>query len=373
MKSTKKATNKATKAAKKGISKLGLVGIIIVLIIAVTLVALAYSPVGKSLAEKIQKGSTPTTEVEILASNFEPITIGDAKLKVHFIDVKQGDAIYIELPDGKDMLIDGGSGVIASDEVKTKFESYLANIKGTNEKIDHLVVTHPDTDHYNMLESILENYEVQNIYYNDVNKNATYSGYMDLFEEEGATLHKAGPSKTQSVWRTIVTDTYTLEMYSIGYDTLNVEKVDKYDASESNGMSIVTTLKYKDRKVVLTGDAIEATEEWLLPLLEDGYDCDVLKLGHHGSSTSTSEEFLDKIKPEFAIVSADNGKAHDHPRPTVMNRLYDRGIITYSTNHHGSIVLEIAEDGKFGFRTEKAAMVQNNTKARDPLYIAPAA
>ncbi|HHX49052.1 MAG TPA: hypothetical protein GX709_01475, partial [Clostridiales bacterium] len=78
-----KSTKKATKAAKKGISKLGLVGIIIVLIIAVTLVALAYSPVGKSLAEKIQKGSTPTTEVEILASNFEPITIGDAKLKVH--------------------------------------------------------------------------------------------------------------------------------------------------------------------------------------------------------------------------------------------------------------------------------------------------
>lgn len=365
----KKILSKST--AKKAISKLGVTGIIIVLIIAITVVALAFSPVGKAAADFIKKNYL--TKVEVLTSNFDPITIGDAKLKVHFIDVNQGDAIYIELPDGKDMLIDGGSKTPVA--VRTEFVDYIANLKGSETKLDYLVVTHPDTDHYNMLKPILETYEIKNIYYHDVEKNNTYKGYMGLFDVEGATLHKTGPNATSGVWKTIkyedATNGYTINMYSIGYDTLNTENPDEYDADESNGMSIMMSIKYNNRKIMLTGDAVIETEEWLMPFLSDTYDCDVLKLGHHGSSTSTSAEFLDKIKPEYAIVSSDDGKAHDHPRPMVMNRLYERGIVTYSTNHHGHIVLEIDEDGEFGFRTQNVKMVQNNTLPRDPRYIAP--
>lgn len=381
-----KTTKAVAKQANKAISKMGLVGIVVVLIIAIALVAIAFSPVGKSIATKISGKpdsssnlNNSSKETKIVASNYAPIKLADEKLKVHFIDVMQGDGVYIELPDGKDMLIDGGSRT--STAATDRFVEYIGNIKGEEKKLDYLLVTHPDLDHYNMLKPILETYQVQNIYYYNVEKNPTYKGYIDLFHNEkasdtkNAALYDAGSSATEGVWQTIKYDDaengYTLDMYSIGYDTLNTTKPEEYDAAESNGMSIVTNLEYKGKNVLLTGDATLPTEEWLIPQLGADYDCDVLKLGHHGSKTSTGEPFLDSIKPEYAIVSANDADSHRHPDSVVISRLYRRGIVTYSTYLHGHITLLFDSEGNFGFKTEVANMATNNTKPKDPLYIAP--
>lgn len=276
-------------------------------------------------------------------------------LEVHFIDIGQGDAIVINFPDGKTMLIDSGTSTTGLADIRNEYIEYLYDI--TNDKvIEYMVVTHPDIDHYNMLGEVLDNYCVQNVYYNE-DSGTSYTQFVEKLTAEPQIITNLVDS--QSVTYIIEGADYKVTIYSCGDSAFD-------GASERNAMSIICLLEFGGRKVLLTGDAVTATEQWFISKLgDDALDIDVLKVGHHGSDSSTGEPFLDFIDTEYAVISCDDGTKYGHPDETTMERLSIYGIVTYRTNRHGNILLYIDSDGDFGFLTEKEQAVENNTASID--------
>ena len=142
----------------------------------------------------------------------------------------------------------------------------------------------------------------------------------------------------------------------------------------SNGMSPIIIVETASRTLLFTGDATTETEEWFMDTYAEELDVDFIKIGHHGSTSSTSEAFLDLVTPECCVIMCDDGEAYGHPAATVMNRLFDRGIVTYRTNRHGNITLFIDSDGDMAFNVENNVPVENNTvPGRSDLMLQPAA
>lgn len=274
-------------------------------------------------------------------------------LEVHFIDVGQGDAIFIRLPDGKDMLIDCGSGTAASIETRDKFSEYLIDLNvGV---LDYFIVTHPDSDHVNLASIVLNNFEVENIYYNDLEADTeVYGNFLILAENENATLFKIDADGENYYIENIEKD-YRIDIYAPGYERF----------SDENSMSAMCLLRYGERKILFTGDAHTDTEEYFMGFFEEGLDIDILKIGHHGSPSSTSEIFLDFVSAEYAVISVGETNTYGHPSPFVMNRLFDNGVVTYRTNRHGNIVLYMDDSGDFGFFPQRNVQIENNSLSRD--------
>lgn len=334
------------------------------------LVALAFSPVGQGILEGmgdsasqndnystqkrvVQLGSTITTPAS-------DVVLENVVCQVHFIDVGQGDAILIQFSDGTDVLIDGGSTSTGLSEIRTEFISYLMGA-GIVNSIDYMIITHPDTDHYNMLTAVMDSFEVENVIFNNTPKNETYSTFIDRIGDEVSGEHYIAIDGDGEIYENIISGNgYSFDIMAPGYDRFQDENPE-YDGEESNGMSPIILLEVSERKILFTGDATVETEEWFLDYVgTNSYDVDILKVGHHGSNTSSCAEFLDKITAEYAVISSDDGTKHDHPYPQVMNRLFDRGIVTYRTNRHGNIVLNVDQNGAFGFEVENEVPVDNN-------------
>lgn len=289
-------------------------------------------------------------------------------LEVHFIDVGQGDGIVCMLPDGKILLIDAGSGTRANEETRTEYKNYLKDILNVD-AIDYMIITHYDSDHSNMAKEVLDTYDVYEIFYNDYapdypekSRTATYKNFMEAANSE--TTEK-GEAKIHAVGGTGLTteikgENYALSVYAAG----NVK------FTEPNSMSIMAVLSYGGRKVMFTGDAETVTEEWFMETAGGTeLDVDILKVGHHGSDTCSSKNFIDFIKPEYAVISCGDGNSYKHPHAPTMNTLFNYGTVTYRTDRHGNIVLYIDEDGDFGFLPEKNVPVENNSKDRNPFTI----
>ncbi|MGN1042070.1 MAG: ComEC/Rec2 family competence protein [Christensenellales bacterium] len=370
-------------ANKKNSKKSASRDLIYISIIAVLVIALLVSLfmgdklgiiLGKTEKEDSGNGVVHTSVLSgtgnvSLPSEFD----GNNCLEVHFLNVGQGDAIFIMFADGKKMIIDAGSGSSpnAPTAVKTSYFEYLKNNLNLSDgdTVDYLLVTHPDADHVNMASEILDRYDVDYVYYNDFSYSSkptqTYSTFMEkAVAEPGATVYAIGAdSETYS----LSGEGYSMDVYASGYNTFYEEAVEN---NNRNILSIMCVLTYGGRKVMFTGDAEVPTEKWFMDTVGgSSLDVDVLKVGHHGSSSCTSKEFLDFIKPEYAVISCDNGKAYHHPHPETMNSLFDYGVVTYRTNRHGNTVLYIADDGDFGFLTQNAVAVENNSKNLNPLTI----
>ena len=249
-----------------------------------------------------------------------PIPEGDEVL-VHIIDVGQGDAILVMTPDGN-MLIDSGEST-AREELIAYLE--LVNVKS----FEYVVFTHPDSDHIGNADYVVENYSIKNIIMPDrVATTKTYDRMMDAIENSQANLIIAEPGD---------------EVY-IGA-LLNTILAPNDDYDDSNDASVVIKATFGETSIMLTGDAEKESETDMVKLYsKDILDCDVLKVGHHGSRTSTSQDFLDAVDPTIALISCGEGNKYGHPLPETLQRLEKKGIATYRTDIHGSIVLKT--DGK---------------------------
>jgi competence protein ComEC len=281
-------------------------------------------------------------------------------LEVHFINVGQGDAIAINFPDGKTMLIDAGTVTTGRETIREEYTEYLEDITD-NKVIEFLIVTHPDMDHYDLLSSVLDDYDVQTIYYNE------YSGetYCEFIEDA-----KMEPSITvnevdaESQMFTIEGDDYKVTIYACGDSAFD-------GAEENNSMSMICLLEYGGREILLTGDATNLTEDWFMEnYYDENFDIDILKVGHHGSSSSTDSDFLEYINAEYGIISCDDGTKYGHPHEETMERLSLYGVATYRTNIQGNILLYVDMDGDFGFLCENDIAAENNTLAIDERKIA---
>lgn len=279
----------------------------------------------------------------------------DMLLEVHFIDIGQGDAIVMMLPDGKIFIIDAGSGTNASKNTRESYDKYLSDNLYVD-KVEYMLVTHPHTDHYNLLDGVLQSYQVEEVIFNsDETPSKSYDNFcIQAKDENSVKIVEITDGNDRLL--IIESDLYKITIFSAGNDGFKGAK------SVDNSMSVICLLEYGTRKVLFTGDAEKETEQWFVDYAHSNdidIDIDVLKVGHHGSNSSSTALFLDNIKPEYAVISCGENNSFNHPSTETMAMLYQYSIATYRTDKHGSVVLYIDNDGDFGFLPEKNNAVEN--------------
>ncbi len=361
----------AKRSGAKSGSKTVLWIIVALIVLVALLVALAFTPVGDKIIEVIEeRASTSSDYGDTTGGNTSGgDTSGGATLldevvfEAHFIDVGQGDAILLLFNDGTSVMIDAGSGTTAYSNTQgyqNEMVAYVGEVLG-DLSLDYLIITHPDTDHYNMADGVLKAFDVANIYYNDCDKDT--QSYINFKAEAAAeTGANIVPIDSDGETYTLLdAESYSMTIYAPGYDRFNPTGGTDYGGEVSNGMSPIIIVETASRTLLFTGDATVETEEWFMSAYSGSLDVDFIKIGHHGSDTSTSQEFLNFVNPEYCVIMCDDGSAHKHPSATVMNRLFDKGVVTYRTNRHGNIVLYIDASGDMAFGVEREVPVENNT------------
>lgn len=302
--------------------------------------------------------------------------------RLHIIDVNQGDCMLLELPDGKTMLIDGAkkSNTIA-DGILDYLMSDKIGLKDADGKVtlDYVVLTHTDADHCGSLDDVIKSskIDVLNVYrplimskYSDdplksyaMQNNLSYSTitttvYSEFVqavaEEDGCqTFYNYGDRKLEGSGYVMYFYNPTPEMY-----------LDIKTATDKNNVSPVIILDVCGRKIALTGDADKEQElNFISQLSETKYgidetfvDVDILKVAHHGGKESSTEEFLNIVKPEYALISVGDGNSYGHPTTEVLSRLQAVGCIyVYRTDQHGSIVVTVSGESKIDINFTKKA------------------
>jgi len=245
-------------------------------------------------------------------------------LRVHFFDVGQGDAIFIQTPEGVQVLIDGGrdSSVLAE----------LHKVMGFfDRKIDMVVGTHPDLDHIGGLLDVLKRYEVGTILTTEnKGESSTAKAYDTLKAQEGAEVIYARRGQSFQL------DASTT--LSVLFPETNPQEL------ESNTSSIILKLTYGENTFLFTGDSPKSIEEYLVLIEGENLQSDVLKVGHHGSRTSTSELFLEEVAPAYAIISAGKDNSYGHPHVEVTDMLFNKRVEILETSKEGTITFH--SDGK---------------------------
>jgi competence protein ComEC len=242
-------------------------------------------------------------------------------LKVVFLDIGQGDAIYIQAPNGKQVLIDGGSG-------KQILPKLIRVMPIFDKSIDMVIATNPDLDHIGGLVEVLKNYKVGTILESGIKPDTLI--YKNLEEE---ILKNKVIKKNAQLGMHILLD----EKENIYFDVLFPDR-DVSDWERNDG-SIVGQLVYKNKSFMFMGDATKYTEnlmEWNKDL--KNLKSNVLKLGHHGSRTSTGVLWLERVDPDVAIISAGKNNTYGHPHKETINNLNSLGIKFLETYKYGNLI-----------------------------------
>lgn len=246
--------------------------------------------------------------------------------EIHFIDVGQGDATLIKVGD-KNVLIDTGE--------KSAKDELLAYLNDHSVKeIEYFVVTHFDTDHFGNGIDVLENYDVKKLLIPDqVKTTASYENFIDKATEQQESKDIEVLNANEMIGEKLLINELEL--------TILAPLKDDYD--DSNDFSIVLMARYGNKRVLLSGDAEkEAEEDIVSKYSTNDLNCDVFKLGHHGSRTSSSQELLDLATPEYVVASCGVDNKYGHPHSEVLKRI--KGMKLYRTDEQGSIVFSISSD-----------------------------
>lgn len=293
--------------------------------------------------------------------------INRKELKLHFIDVGQGDCAIIELPDGKNMLVDSGE---KSESVLNKIETKANKLK--IKKFDYGVLTHTDSDHSGNFSRLLDSFEFGVIYmpdtlytfdieteaYDDFLYSTESKGIQTEFSYEGKRIEGKGYKGN-----------YIITFLS-PFDRDYYKLIDgEITAEDKNGISAVLFIEYSGVSVLLTGDCIEDNEWRILDFAKaDVYSAniervDLLKVSHHGSASSSSYDFLSYTRPKNAIISVGEND-YSHPSNKVLSRLDKLGTKVYTTMDRGDITFTIKSNPKNAFEInceKKAKKESDNT------------
>lgn len=248
--------------------------------------------------------------------SYETESITD--LELHFIDVGQGDSTFIITPDGYSMLIDAGDN--------TKGDTVVNYIKSMGiDKIDVLIGTHPDADHIGGLDDVINSFEIGDFYMpKKMHTTKTFEDVITAAKDKGLKIKSAVSDKEISF------DPKTKAIFLSPEDR-------KY--SDNNAYSAVVKLSYGKNTFLLTGDAEKENEADMLDKYGEALNCDVIKLAHHGSSTSNTEQFLDQVSPDVAIISCGYKNKYSHPHKEILTYLKEKDIPVYRTDEQGDIVV----------------------------------
>jgi len=249
-------------------------------------------------------------------------------LKVIFFAVGQGDAGFIETPQRHQILIDGGPGSVILEKLGKSMPFY-------DRTIDLIILTHPEFDHLSGFNEVLKKYKVSNILWTGIVRDtAEYKEWKKLIEEEKAEIFIAKAGQ-KILWES-ETNNYMEVLYPF-------ENLEGKVFEDSNNTSIISKLVFGKNSFLFTGDAYKNVEGELINKKAE-IDSDVLKVSHHGSKTSSSEEFIKSVSPQIAVISAGIGNKYGHPHQEVLELLEKYDIKILRTDKDGDI--KIISDGK---------------------------
>lgn len=232
-------------------------------------------------------------------------------LTVSFLDIGQGDSILIRSPKGTELLIDGGPDGSVLRELGIVMKLF-------DRKIDVVLATHPDKDHINGLGDVFNRYEVDYFVHSGVRSNSS----LDETLLQIVAIHEVEEILAR---KGTIIDLGGETTFEVLFPDRDPRGMDTNDAS------IVGILRYKSICMLFTGDAPEKIERYLIGQYKEKLSCEVLKVGHHGSKTSTSKEFIHFVKPQYAVISAGKDNAYGHPHVDVLSVLNDAGVKILTT------------------------------------------
>lgn len=260
--------------------------------------------------------SNPEIPVALQATPqpIQPAISQSGQLRVHFIDVDQGDSIFIQTPDGATALIDGGydNGMALA---------YLQQQGIT--RIDVMIATHPHADHIGGLIQVMQAIPVGEVWTNGaIHSTSTFENFIDTIAEKKIPYYEAATGTT-------------IRVGSLELETLHSEP----NADDLNDSSLVLHLTYGTVSFLFAGDAEYAAEMDMLRTVPEQLHAQILKVGHHGSYTSSSPEFLAAVRPEIAVYSAGRNNTYGHPHQETITNLSDAGATIYGTDVHGTVIV----------------------------------
>ena len=271
--------------------------------------------------------TTPTTQTSPpnTESTKPPEVLVDGALTVIMIDVGQADS-FLLIQDGKTALIDCGTRY-DGDEIL----AFLSSLNIT--RLDYVFGTHPHDDHMGGMLEVIQGIEVGKLVVPEVEKGKVTSNWYKTLEKAYANFNVVRPKVG--------------DVYELGDATMKVLGPIDTTPSNVNNYSTILMVSFGEMDILFTGDAETSLEK---DLLESGVnlDAEILKIGHHGSDTSSSDAFLDAVSPEYGLLSTAIGNKHDHPIGEIMDKYEDRGIEIYRTDQSGTVTLTItATDVEF--------------------------
>jgi beta-lactamase superfamily II metal-dependent hydrolase len=260
----------------------------------------------------------------------------DVQLKVHYINVGQADSILIQ-QGSQAMLIDGGNN-----EDGNLVKTYISNQGITT--LDYVIGTHAHEDHIGGLDYVINSFKVGKVYFpKETSTTQTFIDFVDAVKNKGLQLIAPVVGET----------------FKLGDATATILAPNGTGYSDSNNSSVVIKVQYGNNKFLFTGDAEAISEN---EMISKGFDlkADVLKVGHHGSSSSTTDEFLSAVNPKYAVISVGEDNTYGHPNKTVMDKLKNDGITIYRTDELGTIVAT-SDGNNINFNTQPGSYIGNES------------
>jgi len=251
----------------------------------------------------------------------------DGECEFHFIDVGQGDCTMI-ITDKNVVVIDAGPNDSAEDT-----QEYISEY---TDKIDYLILTHPHEDHIGGADEILDNIKVKNVIMSDAaSETYTFNVLLDAIERSGCNIIEGKAGDTYSAGDIKMTILAPISTFT-----------------DMNDYSLVTKVEYKNTSAMITGDVEVHSEELIVAEYSaKALKADILKMGHHGSSTSNSAAFLDSVDPSYAVFTCGKDNSYGHPHREVLKKVKDRSITYYRTDEDGSVVFH-SDGEKIEFSTQ---------------------
>lgn len=323
------------KSNRKKLAKIaaGVIGVLVVLIWGISLFDSTpemNDPIPPDVI--VDQGATEGTETQAPtdeqkdtedASETE-VANAEEELMLYMIDVGQADS-FLLVQNGKTALIDCGTQETGKDVV-----NYLKQLG--IKRIDYLFGTHPHEDHMGGMYDVINNFEIGKIILPEVEDDkVTTNWYMKLM----MAIKEIGYSVENATYGTT---------YQLGDASMKIiGPVVGPKGDDLNNYSTVLKVTFGEMDVVMTGDAEREVEDQILACGED-IDAEILKLGHHGSDTSTSDFFLDNVSPDYALISAGVGNRYKHPTKSTMEKLEENNVEVYRTDEDGTVIATITSD-----------------------------
>lgn len=281
---------------------------------ALTILLISCDNTTNSKAEASSSLNTKDTSVETVSNSDTESTDVNGQLKVHFIDVGQADCILLQ-QGNENMLIDAGN----NDDEQT-IKNYLQSV-GINE-FKYIIGTHTHEDHIGSMDYIMNSFKVGKIYFPKATATTkTFENLVNAVKNKGMQFAVPTPGET----------------FNLGQAKCTILAPNGTKYEDLNNYSIVVKVEFGNNSFLFTGDAEDISEK---EMMDKGFDlkADVLKVGHHGSDSSTTREFLNAVNPKYAVISVGKGNDYGHPETDTIQKLHAKGINIYRTDESGTVV-----------------------------------